>query len=210
MLCAIPLVMEIRDYFLHEASRMTQVATPTATHTTLTAVESDGLFEIVEDQVVEKKPMGVYESVVASFLHTHLDSFARAHACGRALSETLFDFGPGLPQRRPDVAYVSYERWPRQRRVPRTQAWAVVPDLAVEVISPSNTFGEVLGKVQEYFQAGVQAVWVVAPPQQQVYVYQSPSLIQVVTLQEALTGEPFLPGFRLTLAELFDVEATEA
>ena len=53
-------------------------------------------------------------------------------------------------------------------------------------------------------------VWVVAPPQQQVYVYQSPSLIQVVTLQEALTGEPFLPGFRLTLAELFDVEATEA
>ena len=113
-------------------------------------------------------------------------------------------------QRRPEVAYVSYERWPRQRRVPRTQAWAVVPDLAVEVISPSNTFGEVLGKVQEYFQAGVQAVWVVAPPQQQVYVYQSPSLIQVVTLQEALTGEPFLPGFRLTLAELFDVEATEA
>ena len=210
MLCAIPLAMEIRGYFRREVSHMTQVVTPAEPHTTLTAVESDGLFEIVEGQVVEKKPMGVYESVVGSFLHTYLDSFARAHACGRAFSETLFDFGPGLPQRRPDVAYVSYERWPRQRRVPRTQAWAVVPDLAVEVISPSNTFGEVLGKVQEYFQAGVQAVWVVAPPQQQVYVYQSPSSIQVVTLQEALTGEPFLPGFRLTLAELFDVEATEA
>jgi Uma2 family endonuclease len=209
MLCT-PLAMEIRDYFLCKELRMTQVATPAATHTTLTAVESNGLFEIVEGQVVEKKPMGVYESVVGSFLHTHLDSFARAHAGGRALSETLFDFGPALPQRRPDVAYVSYERWPRKRRVPRTQAWAVVPDLAVEVISPRNTFGEVLSKVQEYFQAGVQVVWVVAPPQQQVYVYQSPSLIQVVTLQEALTGEPFLPGFRLTLAELFDVEATEA
>lgn len=154
--------------------------------------------------------MGVYESVVGSSLNTSLDSFARAHACGRAISETLFDFGPALPQRRPDVAYVSYERWPRKRRVPRTQAWSVVPDLAVEVISPSNTFGEVLSKVHEYFQAGVRVVWVVAPPQQQVYVYQSPSLIQVLTLQEALTGEPFLPGFRLTLAELFDVEATEA
>jgi Uma2 family endonuclease len=189
---------------------MTQLATPTETHAPLTTVEGDGLFEIVEGQVVEKKPMGVYEYVVASFLHIHLGSFARAQTCGRAVSETLFDFGPGLPQRRPDVAYVSYERWPRQRRVPRTQAWAVVPDLAVEVISPSNTFGEVLGKVQEYFQAGVQVVWVVAPAQQQVYVYQSPSRIQVVTLQEALTGKPFLPGFRLALVELFDVEATEA
>jgi Uma2 family endonuclease len=210
MLCAIPLAIEIRDYFLCEASRMTQLATPTETQAPLTAVEGDGLFEIVEGQVVEKKPMGVYENVVASFLHIHLGSFARAQTCGRAVSETLFDFGPGLPQRRPDVAYVSYERWPRQRRVPRTQAWAVVPDLAVEVISPSNTFGEVLGKVQEYFQAGVQVVWVVAPAQQQVYVYQSPSRIQVVTLQEALTGKPFLPGFRLALVELFDVEATEA
>src|SRR5438552_15018267 len=119
MLCT-PLAMEILDYFLCEASRMTQVTTPDETHTTLTAVESDGLFEIVEGQVVEKKPMGVYESVVASFLHTHLGSFARAHACGRALSETLFDFGPGLPQRRPDVAYRPYQRWPRQPRRPRT------------------------------------------------------------------------------------------
>jgi Uma2 family endonuclease len=85
-----------------------------------------------------------------------------------------------------------------------------VPELAVEVISASNTFEEVLGKVHEYFRAGVQAVWVVAPPQQQVYVYQSPSHIQVVTIQEALTGEPFLPGLRLSLTEFFDVEATEA
>src|SRR6266566_2564129 len=108
MLCT-PLAMEIRDYFLCEESRMTQVATPAETTTTLTAVESDGLFEIVEGQVVEKKPMGAYENVVASFLHIHLGSFARVHACGRALSETLFDFGPALPQRRPDVAYISYE-----------------------------------------------------------------------------------------------------
>jgi hypothetical protein len=76
---------------------MTQVATSTETHTPLTAVEG---------QVVEKKPMGVYESVVGSFLHAHLDSFAHAQACGRAISETLFDFGADLPQRRSDVAYV--------------------------------------------------------------------------------------------------------
>jgi Uma2 family endonuclease len=95
------------------------------------------------------------------------------------------------------VAYVSYDRWRQQRRVPRTQAWAVIPELAVEVISPSNIFEEVLGKVHEYFQAGVQHVWGIAPPQQQVYVYQSPSHIRVLDVQDKLTGGTFLPGFCL-------------
>jgi Uma2 family endonuclease len=137
-----------------------------------------------------------------------LDGFARANSCGRAVSEMLFDFGSGLAQQRPDVAYVSFDRWPR--RVPRTQAWAVVPELAVEVISPSNTFEEVVNKVREYFRAGVQYVWVIAPPQQQVYVYQSPSHIRVLNILDELTGDPFLPGFRLKASELFDAEATEA
>jgi Uma2 family endonuclease len=189
---------------------MNQAAMPRQDDTTLSFMESDLLYEVVDGHIVEKEPMGAYEILVGSFLNTCLDGFARTSNCGRAVSEMLFDFGAGLSQRRPDVAYVSYDRWPRPRRVPRTQAWAVVPELAVEVISPSNTFEEVLGKVHEYFHAGVQHVWVVAPPQQQVYVYQSPSQIHVLNVQDELTGDPFLPGFRLKLAELFDVEATEA
>jgi Uma2 family endonuclease len=190
---------------------MTQAATPRQDNTTtLSTIESDLLYEIVDGQIVEKEPMGAYEILVGSFLNTCLDGFARTSDCGRSVSEMLFDLGAGLSQRRPDVAYVSYDRWPRQRRVPRTQAWAVVPELAVEVISPSNTFEEVVNKVHEYFRAGVQHVWVIAPPQQQVYVYQSPSHIRVLNVQDELTGDPFLPGFRLKLSELFDVEATEA
>jgi Uma2 family endonuclease len=189
---------------------MTQGATPRQAHTALSSVESDLLYEIVDGQIVEKKPMGAYEILLGSFLNTCLDGFARASNCGRAVSEMLFDFGAGLSQRRPDVAYVSYDRWSRQRRVPRTQAWPVVPELAVEVISPSNTFEEVVNKVHEYFHAGVQHVWVVAPPQQQVYVYQSPSHIRVLNVQDELTGDPFLPGFSLRLSELFDVEAKGA
>lgn len=189
---------------------MTQVAIPDGVQTAQAAAEPEGLYEIVDGQVVEKKPMGAYETLVGSLLHAGLSHFARTQQQGRAVSEMLFNFDPGLPQRRPDVAYISYTRWPRTRRVPSTQAWAVVPDLAVEVISPSNTFGEVLDKVHEYFQAGVQAVWVVAPLHQQMYVYQSPTQLQVLTSQDTLTGAPVLPEFRLTLAELFDVEATEA
>ena len=189
---------------------MTQVATPHQDETPRLSVGSDVLYEVVDGHIVEKAPMGAYEILIGSFLNTRLDGFARESNCGRAVSEMLFDLGAGLSQRRPDVAYVSYDRWARQRRVPRTQAWAVVPELTVEVISPSNTFEEILGKVHEYFQAGVQRVWVVAPPQQQVYVYQSPSHIRVLNVQDELTGDPFLPEFRLQLSELFDLEATEA
>ena len=148
---------------------MTQVAIPSAAQTTLTAVESDSLYEVVDGQVVEKKPMGAYESLVGSRLNTRLDSFASAHDHGRAVSEMLLDFGPGLPQRRPDVAYVSYERWPRQRMVPHTEAWDVVPNLAVEVVSPSNTWDEIVTKVAEYFRAGVECVWVILTSQEQAH-----------------------------------------
>ncbi len=189
---------------------MSQTAVAGEETKTLTAVEPDDLYEVVDGQIVGKTSQGVYEGLLRSRLMTRLYTFAAAHDCGRVVGTMLFDFGPTVPQRRPDVAYVSYERWPRRQRVPRTNAWAVVPELAVEVVSRSSTFEEVLGKVQEYFQAGVQAVWVIAPPQQQVYVYQSPSRIQVVTIQEVLKGEPFLPEFRLALTELFDVEAPEA
>ena len=147
---------------------MTQTVPPRQDNTALSSMESGLLYEVVDGHIVEKEPMGAYEILIGSFLNTCLDGFARTSNCGRAVSEMLFDCGAGLSQRRPDVAYVSYSRWPRQRRVPRTQAWAVVPELAVEVISPSNTFEEVLGEVHEYFQAGVQHVWGVAPPQQQV------------------------------------------
>jgi Uma2 family endonuclease len=153
-------------------------------------VESELLYEVVDGQIVEKKPLGAYESLIGAFLNTRLDGFARTRNCGRAVSEMLFDFGAGLSQRRPDVAYVSYDRWSRQRRVPRTQTWAVIPELAFEVISQSNTFEEVVSKVHEYFQAGVQHVWVVAPPQQQVYDYQSPSHLRVLNVHDELTGNP--------------------
>src|SRR5262245_31868543 len=189
---------------------MTQGPMPRQAHTALSSVESDLLYEVVDGQIVEKKPMGAYEILIGSFLNTCLDGFARTSNYGRAVSEMLFDFGAGLSQRRPDVAYVSYDPWSRQRRVPRMHAWSVVSEPAGGAISRSNTFEEVVRKVHEYFHAGVQHVWVVAPPQQQVYVYQSPSHIRVLNVQDELTGDPFLPGFCLKLSALFDVEATEA
>jgi Uma2 family endonuclease len=65
-------------------------------------------------------------------------------------------------------------------------------------------------KIAEYFHAGVERVWVVLPSQEQVYVYDSPSSVRILTRTDELSGDPILPHFRLPLVELFEgAEAVE-
>jgi Uma2 family endonuclease len=59
-------------------------------------------------------------------------------------------------------------------------------------------------KISEYFRVGVECVWVVLPSQEQVYIYESPSRVRILTRADALHGEPVLPHFRLSLTALFD------
>jgi len=61
-----------------------------------------------------------------------------------------------------------------------------------------------MGKIREYFQAGVERVWVVYPFEEQVYVYSSVSEVRVLTIADELDGETLLPGFRLPVRALFD------
>ena len=109
-------------------------------------------------------------------------------------------------KRRPDVSFVSSSRWPLDRGIPRTSAWDVVPDLAVEVVSPTNTAEAVLAKLEEYFRAGTRLVWVVFPDQEKVYVYESPTTVRILQAGDDLDGGAVLPGFRYSLAELFGDE----
>jgi Uma2 family endonuclease len=169
-------------------------------------VPDDGLYEVVDGQIVEKTVVA-QQSAIANIIGHALDSFAKPHRAGRALVEMLFRIDPGKNlQRCPDTAFVSDARWPFRRRVPDVPVWDMVPDLAVEVVSPSNLAEEVHGKMHEYFEAGVRQVWVVYPKRREIYVYSSPKQIQVFQLGEELDGGDLLPGFRLPLAALFEDE----
>jgi Uma2 family endonuclease len=167
-------------------------------------VPDDILYEVVDGKIVEKE-MGARQAEIAGILVQYLGTFARTHRLGRALIEFIFriDQAKNL-QRRPDVAFVAHARWPVHRRVPDVAVWDMVPDLAIEVVSPSNTADDVQGKIHEYFEAGVNRVWVVYPAQKEVYVYASPARIQVLQLGEELDGGDLVPGFRLPLAALFE------
>jgi len=165
----------------------------------------DALYEIIDGQRVELPPMSANAARTGSRLVKWLGRFAEEQDIGEVVGEVLFR----LPleqsrNRRPDVAFVSYQRWPKDRLLPATDnAWDVVPDLGVEVVSPNDLADEILEKVAEYFQAGVRLVWVVYPVHRVVYIYESFTHVSIRTSTEELDGGEVLPGLCLPLAKLF-------
>lgn len=168
----------------------------------------DVLYEVVGNEIRELPPMGARESGLTSYLHELLAPFTRKNQLGLSYMEMLFLIGgPRNLQRRPDVSYVSFQRWPKGKPVPATNAWDVVPDLAVEIVSPTNGANEIIEKVEDYFTCGVRRVWVLYPLVSKVYDYASPTSVRILTRAEILPGGELLPGFELPLAELFEEAA---
>jgi Uma2 family endonuclease len=173
-------------------------------------VDSDAakFYEVVDGKIVENPPMGARESILASYLLVLISRIARSNRLGWVVNETLFMIDPARKlKRRPDVAFVSAERWSLKLQVPASETWDVVPDLTVEVISESNSANAVARKIDEYFKAGVRTVWVIYPSTNKIYVYDSPTQVRILQLGDELNGEGIIPGFRVPLSALFAPEA---
>ena len=169
------------------------------------SIPSDCLYEVVHGQVVEKPAFGALEADIAFLLAETVSEFARSHRLGRVYVETLFRIDKEKDlQRRPDVAFVSHERWPFNQRPPRVNAWDLVPDLAVEVISPSTMANELAKKVQEYFHAGVRRVWVIYPSTREVHDYYTRKTGRILKFGDEVDGESLIPGFRMPVRLLFE------
>jgi Uma2 family endonuclease len=173
--------------------------------TALPVAEDDPLYEIVDDQRVELLPMAANAVQIAFNLAFEIKAFAKSHDLGQASTEMLFRLRskPKL-HRRPDAAYVSFERWPKGQRIPKDNAWDVIPDLVVEVVSPNDYAVEILVKIREYFEAGVRRVWLIYIDEALVYEYDSPRSIRVLGREDVLEGGSVIPDFRLPLSELLE------
>ncbi len=183
---------------------MSLATTLTADSTEEALASLDSLYEIVNGLRVEKPPMGSFQIIVASLLAEKLAPYTRLQGLGRVVIEMLFKLPGTTQKRRPDVAYVSFDRWAKGRKVNIEDGWDVVPDLAIEVISPSNSADEVNQKIAEYFKAGVRQVWVVYPVSRLAHIFESPKKVTILDINDDLDGGDLLPGFRLSLAELFE------
>ncbi len=163
------------------ATALPPVGTPTV------VAQEEPLYEVVNGQRMELPPTSAYVTWIANLLTGYLRPVAVAGQRGTVVMEMLFvlDTINDL-RRRPDVAFVSAQKWPLDRPLPETGDWEVVPDLAVEVNSPNDLFKDVVAKVMEYFRLGVRQVWLVVPSEKQVYVYDSPSQVRILTETDEL------------------------
>ena len=168
----------------------------------------DSLYEVIDGKAVEMKPMGTYPVEVASILQEYLAPFVRQARLGRTIVEALFLID-AKTQYRPDLAFISQEKWPISRRSPDRRPWKIVPDLPVEVISKNDTAWDVLAKVRAYFEAGSRAAWLVYPSLEVVHVFDSFTKVRVLVRGDVLEGGEVIPGFGLPLETLFQGEPAE-
>jgi Uma2 family endonuclease len=161
----------------------------------------DTICELVDGTLVEKT-MGCVESLLALAIAHRLINFVKNGRLGIVLGAdgTL----RVLPDqvRIPDVCFISWKRFPGGK-LPDVQIPSVAPDLAIEILSPGNSEGEMRRKLNDYFAAGVALVWYIDPAKKNAAVYTSPDQCTVLDEAQILTGGAVLPGFNLALRDLF-------
>jgi Uma2 family endonuclease len=159
------------------------------------------LCELIDGVLVEKA-MAVRESLLAAALIHLLADFVQQNDLGVVLgADGMIRLFPGQV-RIPDVSFIAWGRLPGEE-VPDEAIGSVVPNLTVEVLSRGNTRPEMKRKLREYFLAGVELVWVIAPKTQTAEMYTAPDECRQVGKGGSLDGGDVLPGFRASLKELF-------
>jgi len=161
-----------------------------------------GRCELIRGELVMMSPAGFQHGHVAANIIAILANFVNPRGMGAVTgSETgfLINRDPDTV-RAPDAAFVRAERLPPAD--PRG-FFPGAPDLAVEVLSPSDRASEVSAKVRDWLEAGAAAVWVVDPENQTVTVYRSPGEAAILGGSDTLLGGDVLPGFGVPVREIF-------
>ncbi len=168
----------------------------------LSAASDLGPCELVRGELIMMSPgMGRHGAVGARVLG-ELIAFVRANRLGE-----VFDSSTGYvlsrnpdTVREPDVSFLTTERLKDQDLDAFLEG---APDLAVEVLSPSNTAAEMHSKMEEYFDAGCPVMWVVDPLRRSVVIYRPGASPTILAENDTLTEAELLPGFSLVVREIF-------
>ena len=170
----------------------------------------DEPFEFVDGEKIPMSPSVAGSNYTARILEKALDRVVEAQKLGEVLVEATFVFtdNPQWVRRSliPDVAFVKLEklvafrtRYPNWKELP----YMIVPDLVVEVLSPTDRQSDVRRKTARYFEEGVQLVWVVDYLNEVVEVFNKTGFVRELTNTDTLTAGDIIPCFELTLETLF-------
>jgi Uma2 family endonuclease len=160
-------------------------------------------YELVAGELRVMSTSGWRHGEVAAIIASLLGTFIRERKLGRSFgAETgfLLKRNPDTV-RAPDFAFIARDNLPEIE--PAEAFWPGVPDLAVEVVSPGDTSGELADKIDEWLAAGCTSVWIVDPKLQTVTIYHSRTNIIVKTAGETLQDATVVPGFSCVVDEFF-------
>lgn len=167
------------------------------------ALDPDKSYEIVNGQPEEKEMPGAAHGAIGARLTIKLGVYIATHQGGEVFIETNFQVGGN--QRIPDVAYLTAEKIPPEG-IPES-GWPIPPDLAIEVVSPTDLHEKVSDKILAYLEAGVRQIWLVSPKLRSITIFRSLTDVQVFAGDSELISEDLLPGFRCLLREIFQTSA---
>ncbi len=164
-------------------------------------------FELVNNEIVERC-MGWESELFGSRLLIQLGAYCEQAGLGEVngSNASYQCFGHAFPDdpdrvRKPDVSFIAAKRLPRSSEI--KGHCMIAPDLAVEVVSPHDLYGDVEAKVDEYLQAGVKLVWVVDPRTKSIRIHRPDGTVQDLGLKDELNGEDIVPGFRCAVSHIF-------
>lgn len=171
----------------------------------LQTLPDDGyIHELVDGELVMSPKNNFQHEGICGRLQFALESFSRSHRLGvvRGSSAGYWMFNRNC--RAPDLSFIPKERFQSLGFSPVARKFFPgAPDLAVEVLSPSNTRAEIDGRLRDFFASGTQIAWIIDPDSERVEVCESPTKRKLLGVGANLEGGHLLPGFRYPIADLF-------
>lgn len=162
----------------------------------------DHRYELVAGRVIRMSPAGWQHGVIVVRLLGLLDAHVRTRRLGAVVTEVGFKLRSNPDTvRGPDISFVRQDRLPAEKE---RDYWSGAPDLAIEVLSPSDTLRDIDAKVSDDLSTGVSEVVVIDPDAETVTRHRPGQELQVMRRGEELDLDDVLPGFRCTVNDIFD------
>lgn len=160
-----------------------------------------GPAELIEGVLTPMSPTQGEHGIIETLLSAALSSFAAKSRLGWVLSGEVGFYTRRDPDtiRAVDVAFISKERQP-ERPIAYLSA---APELVIEIVTPSDRWSEIRQKIDEYFTAGVDQIWIVEPERRKVLIFTGPTETSELDESDNLRGEGVLTGFELAVQDLF-------
>ncbi|GAB4022213.1 Uma2 family endonuclease [Spirosoma koreense] len=159
---------------------------------------SEDNYEFIRGHIIPKPSMKQEEYFIVKFL-TRLFITTAAFQNGDELTPEMDSYIDGMRRRRPDLTYFTSDQIRETRAGIRQKT-----QFAIEILSDSESYLDVLDKLEDYFDGGAQLVWYIVPKRQRIIAYTSPETLKIYKDSAVITAAPVVPDMQFRISEMFE------